>query len=190
MKTINYYLLTNTKIKMKKQILLIAAVLITGLSATVMGQATGTTSAAANIVTPILIEETSPLHFGTMAALSGQAGTCILSTDGVRTQTGGVNLSAQAPLASNAAFDVKGAVNTTYAITLPNTITVSLPGGKATMTIDKVLARTTSAASDGLTGTLSDKGEDSFTIGGTLNVKQSQMTGMYTGSFDVTVAYN
>jgi len=178
--------------KMKNlKVLFAAIVMIAGFTANLNAQATENTTAAANIVTPIAISETSSLHFGTMAVLAGTGGTCVLSTQGVRTQTGGVNLSAQTPSASNAAYDVSGAVNTTYAITLPASITVTETLlGTATMNINNLLARTVSAGSDGLTGTLSAGGTDSFTVGGTLNVAAGQATGLYTGSFDVTVAYN
>jgi hypothetical protein len=174
---------------MKKVLILFVAVsMIAGYSTKVMAQATENTAAAAKIVTPLSITETSSLHFGTMAVLAGTPGTCVLSTQGARTQTGGVNLSIQAPSASNAAYNVAGAVNTTYAITLPATITVT--SGAESMTINSILARTVSAGVDGLTGTLSASGSDSFTVGGTLNVSAGQVTGVYNGTFDVTVAYN
>jgi hypothetical protein len=172
----------------KVLILLVAVIMIAGYSTNLMAQATENTAAAAKVVTPLTITETSSLHFGTMAVLAGTPGTCVLSTQGARTQTGGVNLSVQAPTASNAAYNVAGAVNTTYAITIPSTITVT--AGAANMTINSLLARTASAGTDGLTGTLSGSGTDNFTIGGTLNVLAGQVTGIYTGTFDVTVAYN
>jgi hypothetical protein len=169
-------------------VIIISVVVFAGMSTRLMAQATENTAAAAKIVTPLSITETSSLHFGTMAVLAGTPGTCVLSTQGSRSQTGGVNLSVQAPAASNAAYNVSGAVNTTYSITLPATITVI--AGPASMTINSLLARTGSAGADGLTGTLSASGTDNFTVGGTLNVSAGQATGVYTGTFDVTVAYN
>jgi len=174
---------------MKKSLILFAVVVImTSFSTKLMAQATENTAAAAKIVTPLSITETASLHFGTMAILAGSPGTCVLLTQGARTQTGGVNLSVQAPTASNAGYNVSGATSTTYAITLPSTITVS--AGPANMTISSLLARTASAGANGLTGTLSTSGTDNFTVGGTLNVAAGQVTGTYTGTFDVTVAYN
>lgn len=173
------------------KVLFTVIVMMAGFTARMNAQATENTSAAAQIVTPIAISETSPLHFGTMAVLAGQGGTCILSTQGVRTQTGGVNLSAQTPNASNATYNVSGAVNTTYAITLPSSITVTETlSNTATMTINSLEARSSSAGVNGLNGTLSASGTDSFTVGGVLNVSAGQTTGLYSGSFDVTVAYN
>ena len=165
--------------------------MIAGFSATISAQSTVTgTTAAASIITPISLTETAVLNFGTMSVLAGTPGTCVLSTAGVRSQTGGVNLSVQAPVATNAAYTVGGAVSTTYAITLPATITVTKAVTLETMTIGTLLAHTASSGVDGLTGTLSGGGADSFTVGGTLSVAAAQVAGTYSGTFNVTVAYN
>ena len=175
---------------MKKSIIIVIAILIAGFSTKTMAQATANSTAGVKMVTPISITETSALHFGTMAVLGGSLGTCVLSTQGARTSTGGVNLSAQSPIATNAAYNVNGAVNTTYAITLPPTIVVSNGTPAQDMTINALLARTASAGVNGLTGTLNGSGADSFTIGGTLNVAAAQTAATYSGNFSVTVAYN
>lgn len=66
---------------MKKLIISFAAVvMMAGFSTKVNAQATENTAAAAKIVTPIAITETSSLHFGTLAILAGTPGTCVLST--------------------------------------------------------------------------------------------------------------
>jgi hypothetical protein len=177
---------------MKKSILLISVIfMMTGFMSRILAQAIENTAAAANIITPISLTETSSLHFGTMSVLALTGGTCILSTQGIRTTggAGGVNLSASAPTATNAAYNVGGSPNVTYAITLPALITVT-EGGGATMDINGLLARPLSAGADQLTGTLSGGGTDSFTIGGTLNVNAAQTGGLYSGTFNVTVAYN
>ncbi|MFZ4400359.1 MAG: DUF4402 domain-containing protein [Bacteroidales bacterium] len=175
---------------MKKLIIILAIMFFAGFTTKIMAQATENTTAGAKIVAPISITETSALHFGTMAVLAGSPGTCVLSTQGVRSATGGVNLSAQTPTAANAAYNVGGAISTTYAITLPSTITVSNGTPAQDMTINALLARTASAGANGLTGTLNGSGADSFTIGGTLNVAAGQPAAVYSGTFNVTVAYN
>jgi hypothetical protein len=176
---------------MKKHfIIFVAIVIMAGFLNKVNAQAIENTAAGAVIITPISITETAALHFGVMSVLTGTAGTCVLSTTGSRSATGGVNLSASTPTATNAAYTVAGQANTTYAITLPGSITVTKAVTLETMTIGSLLARTASAAADGLTGTLNGSGGDSFTVGGTLSVAAAQTTGTYTGTFDVTVAYN
>jgi hypothetical protein len=143
------------------------------------------------IITPISITETSALHFGVMSVLAGTPGTCVLSTLGVRTQTGGVNLSAQTPVATNAAYTVAGQASTTYALTFgAPTITVTKAVTLETMTIGTLLVRFNGAGADAVTSTLDGTGADSFTVGGTLSVAAGQVAGVYAGTFDVTVAYN
>lgn len=174
------------------KLLALAAILImTGFTTNVIAQSTATNnSAGANIITPITLSNTASLNFGSMAVLAATPGTCRLSTTGNRSATGGVNLSSIAPVASNAAFHVTGSVSTPYGITLPATITVTKAVTLETMTIGTLLARATSTGEDGLTGTLSEAGTDDFTVGGILTVAAGQVGGVYSGTFDVTVAYN
>jgi hypothetical protein len=173
---------------MKKLFLsFVVIVVFAALPNRIMAQATQSTSAAGKIIAPVTLTKNTDLHFGTMSVLTATAGTCVLSTAGVRSATGGVNLSASAPVSSTASYTVGGSASTTYAITLPASITVT---AVTTMTIDNLLAHTASAGADGLTGTLSGGGADTFTVGGTLNVAAAQASGLYTGTFNVTVAYN
>jgi len=172
--------------KLFVSIVAIAAIAV--MPGRVNAQVTENTSAGANIITPIAITETSALHFGSMSVSASTGGTCILSSVGVRTQTGGVNLSTIGTPSSTAAYEVNGAANATYAITLPGTITVTRVGG-GTMTVNDLRAKPASAP-EGTTGTLSVGGSDTFRIGGTLTVPAAQIAGAYTGTFDVTVAYN
>jgi hypothetical protein len=143
------------------------------------------------ILKPIAVSQISTLNFGAMTVAANTPGTCVLSTDGTRIAIDGVNLSSQSPIASNASYIVTGSEGAIYSITLPYAITVSETiAGAATMTISDLHTRPESKDSDGLIGKLDDFGADSFTIGGTLSVAASQLIGTYSGTFDVTIAYN
>ena len=175
---------------MKKLIMLFSAIiLMAGFSAKITAQSTVNTSAGVVIITPITLTQVTPLHFGVMSVLTATPGTCVLTTLGARSATGGVNLSAQAPLFTNASYTVAGANSTTYALTLPATITVT-DGASHTMTIGTLLARFNLAGADAITSTLTAGGTDSFKVGGTLAVPMAQPAGTYTGTFAVTIAYN
>ena len=171
---------------MKKLILFLGMV---ALFATTFGQATvvGTT-AGAKIIATITLTMRQPLHFGTMAVLSSSSGTCQLTTSNVRTATGGVNLSAAAPISQVAIFDVTGEATVWYVITLPSSITIS-DGSGHNMIITSLACRPNSEGADQLNGQLSAGGADYFSVGGLLSVGAAQAPGAYSGTFDVTVAY-
>lgn len=145
--------------------------------------ASASATGSATILTPITLTKKTNLNFGSMTS-SASSGTCVLSTDGTRSATGGVTLLATAPVAANASFSVGGAAGATYTITLPETIAVT--AGTNSMTIDTWTAK----AASGTTATIADSGTDTFTLGGTLNVDANQAAGTYTGNFSVSVAYN
>jgi len=178
---------------MKKVLtVLFALIVIFGLIPNASSQVTETTTAGARILTPLTIVEDLAMHFGTMGVQAGTGGTCVVSTDGVRSATDGVTLSALAPLFSLATYTVTGEPLFTYAITLPSSITVTHTNTSNSMTINSLLAKSTSGSeSHSATGTLLvGTGTESFTVGGTLNVDAGQLSGTYSGTFDTTVAYN
>jgi hypothetical protein len=149
-------------------------------------QAQTTTSAAANIVAPISLTQTATLDFGTVS-VSASTGTCVLTAAGGRSATGGVTLSSATPASHPAAYTVGGQGTLSYAITLPGsaiTVTESTSGSSNTMTIDNFTSSKTGNVSS-LTG-----GADNFTVGATLNAGASQYAAAYTGSFNISVAYN
>jgi hypothetical protein len=181
---------------MKANLLSLAAILsigffTTNLEAQTSATVTGTT-AGAKLIKPMTLKQTSVLHFGTINVLDGLTGTVLLPSDdaAAREAKGGVALSTVAPVATNAAYDVTGTKNTTYALFLPETITVTETQSTETMTIGLLKARFSGAGVDATTSKLSQSGTDSFTVGGTLTVADAQTPGDYAGTFNVTVDYN
>lgn len=183
---------------MKKTILFAAIVLMAGFSTTAMAQTSATvtaTAAGAKLIVPMTLTQTSPLHFGTITLPDGTGGTVLLSTANARTFTGaGVIASAVAPLQTNAAYNVTGTQNVTYALTLPTAITVTeTVGSTATMIINALTVKFGTNAEKtavAATSVLSAEGTDNFIVGGTLTVASAQVAGIYAGTFPVTVDYN
>ena len=176
-----------------KKILIVAIILMAGLTTNLMAQTSSTvtgTTAGAKLIVPMVLTQTAVMHFGTVNVLAGAGGSVTLSTANVRSVVGGVALSVVAPLSTNAAYNVTGTLSTTYAIVLPATITVTRAGNIETMTIGSLVARCASTGADGLIGTLSALGADNFTVGGTLAIGAAQASGVYSGTFNVTVDYN
>lgn len=182
---------------MKKIISLIAVIIIlTNFSKLLISQtsAKNTTAVGAVLVVPITITQTSQLHFGTLNLITNTAGTCILTTSGIRTVTGGLNASSNQPMPKNAAYNVTGRKGTTYAVTLPvSAVTISI--GVSTNILDIMIvtdfkARFYGADTDAITSKIRSNGTDSFRVGAKLISISSQNAGVYSGTFDVSVDYN
>lgn len=168
---------------MNKKISLVL-ILIAGFTAGAFAQSTATATATATIVGPISITKTGDLNFGAVAP-GATGGTLVLTPAGTTSVTSDVTT--QGGTLSAATFTVSGDANATYSITFPNA-SVSLSDGAAgTMTVD------TFTSSPATTGTLDGTtGEQTLTVGGTLNVGAAQTAGTYTNTSDlqVTVGYN
>lgn len=164
---------------MKRLFLLL---IMAGFTAGAYAQATGSAAASATVVTPISITKTVDMSFGDVAVKSGQAGTVVLGTDDVRTESEFVTLPTTTT-GTSASFTVSGGTDYTYAITLPTTVDITEAGTSQTM----ALSSFTSLPSG--TGTLT-AGTETLKVGATLTVVGGQVNAAYTGNFDVTVNYN
>ena len=150
------------------------------LTANAFAATTGTAAVGATIIAPLSITQAADLAFGTLGFGPG-AGTAVVATNGGRTVTGSAT-----PVPGNqhaASFAITGEGTNTYAITLPAVAIDINNGATGGMTVD------TFVSSPDATGTLV-AGADTLLVGATLHSTGSQEVGSYTGTFDVTVAYN
>ena len=150
------------------------------LTANAFAATTDTADVGAIIIAPLTIGHTVDLDFGTLGFGVG-AGTATITPVGGRTVTGSATA---VPGGQHAAsFDITGEGTNGYAITLqPGHIHMG-NGATGDMTVDTF----TSLPSG--TGTLT-AGTDTLLVGASLHSLGTQETGTYTGTFDVTVAYN
>ena len=156
------------------------ALFVVGFSSA-YAQSTASADASARIVSPLQITKTADLKFGNVAA-GPAAGTVDMAITDVRTATGGVTLISAGNVSNAAAFDIIGAPDATFTISLPTTILIA--SGANDMQVDNFVS------SLGATSALDALGASALKVGATLNVAANQAVGLYTGSFDVTVAYN
>jgi hypothetical protein len=155
-------------------------------------------TAGARIIVPMTLTGQNSLNFGTTNKQSGVSGSVVLSTtDASRDFNGGVSSSVIGDPASNAVFNVSGSYNSSYSISLPTSIIVVEPGSM-TMTINELKIRFSNATTDiaiydgnnSISKVLNGKGNDSFKLGGKLNLGPEQAAGLYSGTYAVTVDYN
>lgn len=148
---------------------------------------TATAHASLRILIPISIENNTELNFGYILA-SNSAGTVKLTPAGLRTRTAGATfLPSLAGPVSVAQFTVTGEPNATFTVSVPpnNTVKISKPSG-LDMKVQTFKHSLTSASSRKLSPT----GLKVFYVGATLSVNAKQSPGAYSGTFNVTVAYN
>lgn len=161
----------------------ISAVAISA-SAFAQTSATASATASARVLTPIAIAKLTDLNFGSLVA-GATAGTVVLApstTAPARTPSGGVTLANSA--FSAASFSVTGEPSMTYTITLP---AGAIP---ITHTTNNTLSMTVNNfTSTPASGTLSAAGAQQVDVGATLNVAANQASGLYSGTFNVSVAY-
>jgi len=154
----------------------LVAMAIGGFSANANAQASATQSANINalINNPIALTKNADLDFGSAAPSTG-ATTVVISPAGA--VSGDAIGKGGSPTA--AGFTVTGLAGQSYAITLPASATLS--DGTNSMTVN--------GFNDNATNVLT-AGSETFGVGATLNIGANQTAGTYTGTFDVTVAYN
>ena len=163
-----------------KMITLIIAIIALTISS--FAQVSSTANTSATVITPIAISKTVDMNFGNIAVSPTVAGTVVLIPAGTRTKTGGVTLPAVTGTVTAASFAVTGLGTSTYAITLPGTITLTgTPSG--TMTVGTFVSTPSG------TGTLV-AGAQTLLVGGTLNVAAAQPAGVYTNTTNLTVTVN
>lgn len=184
---------------MKKNLLSVTAILAIGFFTTNVEAQTSdkaTANAGARLIKPMTITKTGDLYFGTINVLTGAAGKVVINPqDAVRTfdgtsVDGKVGLPATTPL-----YSITGTKNSVYDVTLPKNgeviVTDTGDGANgATMFVNDFLASFGDSDDKATQSKLSSEGVDSFKVGATLELKDKQDTGIYTGTFVVSVDYN
>jgi len=163
---------------------LFLALLLLLFAGNAVAQVTAYASVSAAIVVPLGINKQIDLDFGNIGA-GVTSGTVLLTPAGSRQKTGGVSLPNIAGTVSAASFNITGAPNFAYSITLPGQ-PLTISNGTDNMTVGGF------TSDPPVTGVLGGSGTQELTIGATLSVGALQPVGDYTSpdQFFVTVNYN
>jgi hypothetical protein len=143
---------------------------------------------SASVVQPITLVKNSDLAFGSLVRPSLGSNTVTIDpTSGARTLsgTGDASLAANRT-ASRATYSVAGEGGATFSVTVPSSFTMARVGGNETLPV----TLTASAVSGALSGSIGAGGSANFSIGGSLPLSSTTVSGDYTGTFNVTVGYN
>ena len=160
---------------------LFAVLLLAGAgTASAQNSASASVDAEAKIVAGISLEKVLDLKFGSIVR-SAEGGSVTLDPNSGEISYSGVTQGQNSDY-QIAEFETTGENDYLYTIALPNEATLTHSGGSATMMVNEF------GYSDGA-GVLDGDGLERFNVGATLQVGPNQVTGRYTGSFDVAVQY-
>jgi hypothetical protein len=162
---------------MNKLLMGVAALATVALSGAA-NAATAEAGAGAKIIAPLEISRTADLYFGTIAPSTTVGDKVAVGTDGSRDC--GPALTCLTSDHTAAAFAVTGEAEAFYTISLPEEIKIVNAKGTAMRVADFSGSKSKGQLLNG---------EDSFTVGGTLEVAARQEAGQYKGSFTVAVEY-
>lgn len=158
-----------------------ATLIVTPVAAqqrTAVGEARGT------VLSPISLQNITPLDFGTVAATNTADYVDVDATTGVRTAGANVVLVPSSP--TRARFDGLGQGGQTITLTLtPPTGNIITSAGGATITVNSM-----SLDQNGLsTRVIAPGGSFSVYVGGNFQIAGNQPNGVYTGNFTLTADY-
>jgi len=166
------------------------AALATAGAAQAQAPTSASTSAtgSAAVVQPITLVKNTDLAFGSLVRPSLGANTVTIDpTSGARTISGTGDASpGAAQTATRASYSVAGEGGATFSVTVPSSFTMARVGGNETLPV----TLTASAVSGALSGSIGTGGSANFSIGGSLPLSSTTVSGDYTGTFNVTVGYN
>ncbi|RYE03830.1 MAG: DUF4402 domain-containing protein [Sphingomonadales bacterium] len=146
---------------------------------------TDTATGSTTIVRPVTITKDADLAFGKI--VRPPSGTSAVSmtdaSDTVSADNGGLAVGTGT---SRAKFTINGEGAQVVTLTVPANFVMTRSGGAETLTVtlDPDLGATTT-----LSSTLGTAGTKALNIGGSFSVLSTTVTGLYSGTFDVSVAY-
>jgi len=174
---------------MIKSLVAAAALLTVAIAAPAMAQSASTTGTGSiTVIRPLTITKNADLKFGTVVRPSTGSGTVTISAAGARSVAGGVVGLSSGDTPQAAQFTVDGEGGQSISVTIPGTF--SIANGSDTLTVTTSNNLTGSAAAQTLSNALGAAGSLVFKVGGSVPVAATSPTGVYTGTFTVSAAYN
>ena len=182
---------------MRKYLILFAAIMIVagitnrGLAQTAVSDVKSN-DANAQILGAIALTAEQDLEFGGIVPDGVAVGTVIIDNQDGRNKTGNLTLVSSKVTPKSGYYTVTGTGLVPYVITVPtNSFNISNTTGlgNETMAVTGITCSKGALTAGAIGSTFTSGGTDNFKIGGTLHVGINQAPGLYTGTFNVTVAY-
>ena len=144
----------------------------------------GTTSGYgyALVTQGLALTSSGTLNFGTLIRPTSGSGTAVIGADDGHYYNNNIVAMPKAGAPSRVLFTATGDSNKAISISIPSHFDLVRSGG-GTLSVAV-------SSNAGSSATLNNSGTYTFGVGGSINVSTSTLTGVYTGNFVVSVAYN
>jgi Domain of unknown function (DUF4402) len=149
---------------------------------------TDTASGSVTIIRPLTLTKTTDLAFGRVVQPRSGTGTVSIANNSTTVVGGSGAVVLSGLTTSHAVFGVSGEGAQVVNVTSPATFDLSNGANTITVTLAPDWNTTTNQVT--LSGSLGAAGSATLNLGGSFNLPSTQASGAYTGTFNVTVAYN
>lgn len=167
--------------------------LAAGASGTALAQTSDTANSSTEIVQSLTITNNTDLLFGTLQRPApGAADSTVSIPDSADTIDAGATAIAVSGTVSRAQFTINGEGAEVVDVTIPENFVLDGPGTALedlTVTLNPSLTGSGTAYTATLSGSAGQAGSNVFHVGGSFTLADDTPVGSYTGSFQVTVAY-
>lgn len=139
--------------------------------------------ASATVTQGLALTSSGALNFGTLIRPTSGSGTAVIGADDGNYYNSNIFALPRSGAPSRVLFSATGEPSKAISISIPAHFDLVRSGGGSTLDVAV-------SSNAGSSGTLNSSGTYTFGVGGSINVSTSTLTGVYTGSFVVSVAYN
>jgi hypothetical protein len=152
--------------------------------------ASDTATATAKIIQPITVTKDRDMQFGTLVKPRTGSGTVTVANNGTRSLGTGVASPASSAAPTSAQFTIKGEGAQAMTVAVPASFDLVNGASSLTVTTSNDGSIAAAGTTKTLSGVLGAEGSYVVQVGGAFDLASTTATGVYSGSFTVTAAYN
>ncbi|PLK27094.1 DUF4402 domain-containing protein [Novosphingobium sp. TH158] len=145
---------------------------------------TATANGSVTIIRPLTVTKNTDLVFGRVVQPRSGTGTVSIANNSNTTVAGAGAVALSGITTSHATFTVDGEGGQVVTVAIPSTFDLANGSNTITVTLSPDVG-----ATETLSNALGAAGSKAINVGGSFSLPASQASGEYTGTFDVTVAY-
>ncbi len=174
--------------KTRLRLAIVMAALMGSLSSLMAADPVASATIDVELMAPLSLAKSVDMQFGRVSLSGNGEGVLVLGVDGSVQVTNLVTSSGGATPAA-AVFTVDGTDAANYSVLIPSSpVTLTRVGSTETLNVSDFTVKLASKAVGTLTGTIG--ADNSFAVGATLTIPETQAAGSYQGTFPVSISYN